>query len=110
MIDPKSFEEGSSRNNLEQEIFAARALLREKQYLLYSQKETIHTNLVGTTELSPQLAHFTAITYNNYKVCSPKIVKNETYAINIVHVTREEEKDQKKTRNIHKTGTDAKCT
>ena len=110
MIDPKSFEEGSSRNSLEQEIFAARALLREKQYLLYSQKETIHTNLVGTTELSPQLAHFTAITCNNYKVCSPKIVKNETYAINIVHVTREEEKDQKKletftkqelTQNVH---------
>ena len=96
MIDPKSFEEGSSRNSLEQEIFAARALLREKQYLLYSQKETIHTNLVGTTELSPQLAHFTAITYNNYKVCAPKIVKNKTCAINIVHVTREEEKDQKK--------------
>ena len=44
----------------------------------------------------PQLVHFTTIAYNNYKVCTPKIVKNETYAINIVHVTHEEEKDQKK--------------
>ena len=40
--------------------------------------------------------HFTTIAYNNYKVCTPKIVKNENYAINIVHVTHEEEKDQKK--------------
>ena len=93
MIDLKGIEEGSSRNSLEQEIFAVRALLREKQYLLYPQKETIHINLVGTTELSPQLVHFTTIAYNNYKVCAPKIVKNETYAINIVHVTHEEEKD-----------------
>ena len=52
--------------------------------------------MVGTTELSPQLAPFTTIAYNNYKVCAPKIVKNETYAINIIHVTQEEEKDQKK--------------
>ena len=44
----------------------------------------------------PQLVHFTTIAYNNYKVCTPKIFKNETYAINIVHVTHEEEKDQKK--------------
>ena len=67
--------------------------------------------MVGTTELSPQLAPFTTIAYNNYKVCAPKIVKNETYAINIIHVTQEEEKDQKKknnNKNIHKTGTDAK--
>ena len=58
MIDPKSIEEGSSKNSLEQEIFAVRALLREKQYLLYPQKETIHTNLVGTTELSPSASAF----------------------------------------------------
>ena len=96
MIDPKSIEEGSSRNSLEKEIFAVRALLREKGYLLYPQEETIHTHLVGTTELSHQLVHFTKIAYNNYKVCAPKIVKNETYAINIVHVTHKEEKDQKK--------------
>ena len=56
----------------------------------------MHTNLVGTTELSLKLVHFITIVCNNYKVCAPKIVKNETYAINIVHVTHEEEKDQKK--------------
>ena len=96
MIDPKSIEDGSSRNSLKKEIYAVRALLREKQYLLYPQKEIIRTNLVGTTALSPQLVHFATIAYNNYKVCAPKIVKNETYAINIVHVTHKEEKDKKK--------------
>ena len=40
--------------------------------------------------------HFATIANNNYKVCTPKIVKNATYAINVVHVTHEEEKDQKK--------------
>ena len=39
--------------------------------------------------------HFITIVYNNYKVCAPEIIKNETYAINIVHVTHEVEKDQK---------------
>ena len=52
--------------------------------------------------------HFATIANNNYKVCTPKIVKNATYAINVVHVTHEEEKDPKKIRNIHKSGTDAK--
>ena len=51
---------------------------------------------MGTTELYLQLTPFTTVAYINYKVCAPKIVKNKTYAVNIIHVTQEEEKDKKK--------------
>ena len=51
---------------------------------------------MGTTEIYLQLTPFTTVADINYKVCAPKIVKNKTYAVNIIHVTQEEEKDKKK--------------
>ena len=97
LADPRNSEYKRQYEN-SKEVLRIRSVLREHSYLTSPMSEAVHTNLQGK-ELSSKLVQFLDIAERNFHTALPLILKDESYTIKTVHVTKEEEEESQKVEN-----------